>query len=80
MGNPPAIMRRVLGQSNVKDYIRIWHERDKDFLVLDVLSFQIESWDKPRPATVKAPKNSFEWWREQVPENSSESWYAQLNK
>lgn len=46
----------------------------------DAMSFQIEAWDKPKPATVKAPKNSFEWWREQVPENNSESWYAQLNK
>jgi predicted phage terminase large subunit-like protein len=46
----------------------------------DALSFQIEAWDKPKPATVKAPKNSFEWWKEQVPANDSESWYNTLNK
>lgn len=47
--------------------------------MIDALSFQIASWDKPSPLTVKAPHGSFEYWKEQV-EQKSDGWYQVLTK
>lgn len=47
--------------------------------MIDSLAFQIASWDKPNPVTVKAPHGSFEWWQGQV-EEKHEGWYQALNK
>lgn len=48
--------------------------------MIDALSFQVGEWSKPHPKTEAAPKGSFDWWKAQVPDNSRDSWYAQLNK
>lgn len=40
--------------------------------LIDALSFQVGKWDNPEPATSQAPVNSFEWWRQQVPEQSQD--------
>lgn len=40
--------------------------------LIDSLSFQVGKWDKPEPATAEAPANSFEWWRQQVPQESKD--------
>jgi len=34
--------------------------------MIDALSFQIGKWDNPGPLQIPAPKNSFDWWREQA--------------
>lgn len=44
----------------------------------DALSFQIEAWDKPKPATVKAPGGSFDWWKAKANEVSSPDWHKTL--
>lgn len=44
----------------------------------DALSFQIEAWDKPREATIKAPKNSFAWWQQKANEVQSPDWHKEL--
>lgn len=45
--------------------------------LIDALSFQVGKWDKPYPATEQAPANSFEWWRQQVPQDNQD-WKSHL--
>ena len=47
--------------------------------LIDALCMQVGRWDKPEPATQKAPQNSFEWWKEQAFKPKSEGWYAEMN-
>lgn len=47
--------------------------------MIDALSFQIASWDKPEALTEAAPHGSLEWWKGQV-EQESEGWYQTLTK
>ncbi len=46
--------------------------------LIDALSFQVGKWDNPEPAIPQAPQNSFEWWRQQVPDKQ-EDWKSSLN-
>lgn len=46
--------------------------------LIDALSFQVGKWDKPDAFIAPAPVNSFEWWRQQVPEKSQD-WKDSLN-
>jgi predicted phage terminase large subunit-like protein len=47
--------------------------------LIDALCMQVGRWDRPEAPTRDAPKNSFEWWREQAHKPTSEGWYAELN-
>lgn len=47
--------------------------------MIDSLSFQIASWDKPDPATESVPHGSMDWWKGQIDE-PAESWYTALTK
>ena len=46
--------------------------------MIDALSFQVGEWDKPTPLTVKVPKDSFQWWKDQV-KVESDGWVSELN-
>lgn len=40
--------------------------------LIDALSFQVGKWDKPEPADSAPPAMSFEWWKNQVPQESQD--------
>ena len=46
--------------------------------MIDALSFLMSHWDAPRPATMKAPPGSFEWWQSQKEEESTD-WYKTVS-
>ena len=46
--------------------------------MIDALSMQVGRWDKPHPATEKAPQNSWDWWKEKATESESHGWHKEL--
>lgn len=46
--------------------------------IIDALCFQVGKWDKPEEVTSSPPQNSFEWWRNQIPEEAN-NWMESLN-
>lgn len=40
--------------------------------LIDAMAFQVGKWDKPESATADAAPNSFEWWRQQMPQESQD--------
>ena len=45
--------------------------------LIDALCMQVGKWDKPQAATVGAPANSFDWWKQQALK-PADGWHAGL--